>query len=98
MELTSKQRRFLRASAHSLKPVVWMGDKGMTTQVVEKVSTELTNHELIKVKVADGPLKAKEAGPMLAKGTRSALVQVIGHTVVLYKRRKKEPEIKLPKA
>jgi len=98
MELTGKQRRHLRALAHHIDAVVITGNSGVSEAVVEKVIEELKNHELIKVKVNDGPLKAKAAAPILAEKTESALVQVIGKTVVLYRRRKKKPAIELPKA
>ena len=93
MELTSKQRQYLKGLAHHLKPTVQVGDKGMTSAVLEKVSEELEFHELIKVKVDD---EAKVKGPILAEGTQAALVQVIGRTIVLYRRREKKPAIRLP--
>jgi RNA-binding protein len=93
MELTSKQRQYLKGLAHHLKPTVQVGDKGLTTSVIDKVSEELEFHELIKVKVDD---EAKVKGPILAEGADAALVQVIGRTVVLYRRRKKKPAITLP--
>lgn len=96
MELTSKQRKYLKGLAHHLKPCVQVGDKGVSSAVIAKVSAELENHELIKVKLGEAPLKAKDAGPILAEHTAAALVQVIGKTVVLYKPREKEPEIRLP--
>ncbi len=98
MELTGKQKRYLRGLAHHLKPVVLMGDRGLTEGVLGKISFELENHELIKVKVNEGPESAKEVAARLAEQTSSHLVQVIGHTVVLYKQRDEDPEIKVPKA
>lgn len=98
MDLTGKQKRYLRGLAHHIKPVVIMGERGVTEGVLGKIEFELENHELIKVKVNEGPLSAKETAPKLVEGTGAHLVQIIGHTVVLYKRRAEEPEIKLPKA
>lgn len=98
MELTGKQRRYLRALAHELKPVVWMGHEGMTPALIEKVNFELENHELIKVKVLEAAPEDNETfGPQVAKATNSALVQTIGHQVLLYRARQKDPEIVLPK-
>ena len=99
MELTGKQRRHLRSLAHHLDPVATVGTKGITDAVVDKVDEELEVHELIKVKVSrDAPEKAKHAGPLIAERTGSHLAQVIGHTCVLYRPRKKKPAIKLPAA
>lgn len=97
MELTPKQRQHLKGLAHHLKPTVQVGSAGISTAVLEKVGDELDAHELIKVKVADGPMSAKDGAAILAESTGAALVQVIGRTVVLYRRRKKDPTIVLPR-
>ena len=84
--------------AHHLKPVVQVGNGGVSEAVVAKVVFELENHELIKVKVAkEAPISADEGAVALAAATGSAVAQVIGRTVVLYRRRKEKPEIKLPR-
>ena len=99
MELTGKQKRALRGLAHHLKPVVIVGTGGLSAAVVKKVQAELAHHELIKVKVSDdAPLKAKAAAEDLNDHTSAHIVQTIGRTVVLYKARKKDPSIVLPKA
>ncbi|MCB9682359.1 MAG: ribosome assembly RNA-binding protein YhbY [Alphaproteobacteria bacterium] len=98
MALTGRQRSYLRGLAHHLDPVVIAGAQGISEALVRKVTEELDNHELIKVKVNEGPTPAKEAAAPLVAGTGAELVQVIGHIVVLYKRRAKDPEIVLPKA
>jgi RNA-binding protein len=98
MALTGKQLRYLRGLAHHLKPVVVTGAAGLTDAVVEKVNVELENHELIKVRIGEGPLNAREAAQPLGEATGAVVAQVIGRIVVLYKRRKKDPEIVLPKA
>lgn len=96
MDLTTKQRQYLKGIAHHLKPCVQIGGNGLTSALADKTREELENHELIKVKIGDGPMGAKDAGPMLAEQVEAQLVQVIGKTIVLYKRRRKDPEIKLP--
>jgi len=98
MALTGKQRRYLRGLAHHLNPVVIVGVTGVSPALLKKVATELEHHELIKVKVNDAPEDTKASAPLLAEGAQAELVQVIGHIVVLYKAREKDPEIRLPKA
>lgn len=99
MDLTGKQKRYLRGLGHHLNPVVALGKEGLTEAVTRKTHLELENHELIKVKVGEGCLDpAKEVGETLAEQCGAALVQVIGHTVLLYRRRKKDAQIVLPKA
>jgi len=96
--LTGKQKSFLRALAHKLKPVVQIGHQGVTDGVLAALGVALDRHELIKVKVAgEAEVDAAEIAPKLAKGTKSQLVQIIGHTVVLYRRHPDSPKIVLPR-
>ena len=55
MELTGKQRRFLRSQAHSLKPVVQVGRNGVSEALQGEVERALHDHELIKIKGPAGP-------------------------------------------
>jgi RNA-binding protein len=97
MPLTSRQRAHLRGLAHHVDPVVLVGDAGLSDAVLLKVDVELKNHELIKVRVADGPTAVDEAATTLAERCKAELVQVIGKMVVLYRAPKKDPKIKLPR-
>jgi hypothetical protein len=45
--LSEKQLRFLRGKAHALKPVVLLGNKGLTDNVVAETRQALRDHELI---------------------------------------------------
>ncbi len=99
MELTSKQRTHLRQLAHHLDAVVLVGGGGISDAIVAKVDAELENHELIKVKIGkESPIEKSEAGRILVERTGASLAQIIGRTLVLYRRRKKNPEIRLPRA
>lgn len=95
--LTSSQRAQLRSLAHPLKPVQWVGREGVTEALAEAVRDSLSTRELLKVKVQDGaPETAREAAAALAariEGTQ--VVQVIGRTLVLYRRHPDDPEIEL---
>jgi RNA-binding protein len=97
MSLSSKATRYLRGLAHHLKPVILVGDKGLSAAVVHAACEALEHHELIKCKVAGDRDDVKEAADSLVIGTGGALVQIIGKTIVLYKAREEDPEITLPK-
>ena len=97
MPLTSRQTRHLRALAHHLDPIAQVGAAGVTDAVVDKVDKDLEAHELIKVKVDGDRDEVKAAAARLSSGTSSEVAQIIGKTVVLYRRRKKKPTIVLPK-
>lgn len=97
MDLTSKQRRHLRALAHHLDAVVMIGNAGLTDAVVKAVDAAITRHELVKVRVdADSPDDRHEVSQTLAQRLNASEVQVIGRVVVLYRRHATEPKISLP--
>ncbi len=98
--LTKKQQSHLRSLAHHLRPVLHVGKEGVTETAARAVEDAFNTRELLKIKVLEGaPETAKESGAALAASIKGAhLVQVIGRTVVLYRRHPTKPEIKLPKA
>jgi RNA-binding protein len=97
--LSGKQRSFLRALAHPLKPLVQIGHGGLTEAVLTAIDGALHTHELIKVRVTGNEeLAAAELTLEIERHTRSQVAQVIGKTLVVYRARKKDPVIVLPKA
>lgn len=96
--LTGKQRRFLRALAHDSKPVVQIGHAGLTPAVVAAIQQALLTHELIKIKVsAEAEYDAADLGPEIEEKCQAQLAQVIGRTLLVYRRRDRDPKIKLPR-
>jgi len=93
--LTGRQRRQLRALGHHLKVVVQIGAQGITEQVVAAAEAALKDHELIKVKIGDGPADRHEASAALAVATHSELAQLLGRTALLFRQRKVGSKIKL---
>lgn len=94
--LTGKQKRQLRALGHHLKVLVQVGQKGITPTVVGAVEQALLDHELVKVKVSpDAPQDRHEAAEALAAQTGCEVAQVLGNTLLLFKKRKKDSKIVL---
>ena len=91
--LNGKQRRSLRALGHHLKVVVQVGAQGVTEQVIDATVEALKDHELIKVKIAEGPLDRHETSAALAEATHAQLAQLIGRTALLFRARKLESRI-----
>ena len=80
----------LKARAHSLEPVVIIGGKGLTDEVVKEVDRALAAHELIKVRAPGLDRDAREvAFKSLCERTGAAAVQSIGKVLVAYR---KKPE------
>lgn len=97
MELTEKQRRHLKGLAHPLKPVVLMGNSGLTDAVVAETVRALTDHELIKVRLPGLDRDERDAAlKSLADRTGSAFVTRIGHVAVLFRPHDKASRFVLP--
>ncbi len=97
MAVTDKQKRYLKGLAHSIKPVVMIGNSGLTDAVLAEIDNALEHHELIKVRVS-GQERADRKAMLdhIADKTGADLVQVIGHIGGFY-RPAKEPSIQLPR-
>ncbi len=97
--LSGKQRRHLRALAHDLRPIVHVGKGGIDDGLIAAVDQALTDHELIKVKVAESEtLDRHDAAEAIATKTTSHVAQVLGYTVILYRAHPEKPTIVLPAA
>jgi RNA-binding protein len=97
MKLSEKQRRYLRGLAHPLKPVILIGNAGVSEGVVAETRRALADHELIKVRMTGAEREARDAAlEDLAKVTDSELVGRIGHVATLYRRSAELPKIVLP--
>lgn len=90
-DLTSTQRKHLRGLAHSLQPIVRVGQKGLSASVFDEVDQALDAHELIKVKLSGDRDERQRDAEELAARTRSHLAGTIGTVAILY-RRQADPE------
>ena len=97
-DLTSKQRAYLRSLAHSLKPIIQVGNEGASEAVVKTIREAFNTRELLKIKVLESaPEDARTTADGIVKGLEGVHVaQTIGRTVVLYRAFEEDPEIKLP--
>jgi len=94
--LTGKQARYLRGLGHHLQPVVMIGKEDLSDSVLASIEEALAAHELIKVKLQEGCLlDRREAAALLAERTGSAVAQVLGKTILLYRQGEKQ-KINLP--
>jgi len=96
LQLTDQQKKHLRGLGHGLKPVVMVGDSGLSEAVLKEVEQALAHHELIKVRVRLGDRKHRDAAiARLCDETRSHLVVRIGHVALLFRRNAEKPRIQL---
>jgi|WetSurSiteA1Bulk_404760.scaffolds.fasta_scaffold48903_2 RNA-binding protein len=92
-KLEGFQRKYLRGLAHGLKPVVLIGQKGLTDELVKSAEQAFQSHELIKVKFNDFKEKEQknEISRTLEKKTGSELVGAVGHIYIFF-RQQEDPE------
>lgn len=92
-----KHRRFLRGLGVKLKPVVFVGKASISAPVLAEVDQALDAHELVKVRLLESVEgDRKEVAAELAQRSAAELVQVLGRTVLLYRRNQDDPTIELP--
>jgi RNA-binding protein len=94
--LSSAHKKFLRGKAHHLKPIVLVGQSGVTEGLVGSVNDALLAHELIKVRLRE-PENKKTMAQDLATLSKSHLCGLIGHTAILYRPHPEKPQIQLPR-
>ena len=86
LELTSRERGDLRSAAHALRPVVLIGDNGLTEAVLKEIDRALNAHELIKVRAGGDDREAREAMLATICDTLScAPVHHLGKLFILYR-------------
>lgn len=92
-ELTQDQKRSLKSKAHALNPVVMIAGNGLSQNVLAELDQALLVHELIKVKISGYEKEQRvEMTGEICEHTGAALVQMIGHVIVLYKKNEKKAE------
>jgi RNA-binding protein len=92
MELQAKQKRQLKALAHSLKPTVIVGKQGVTDAIAKEIDRALFDHELIKIKLpAEGPIPDQASALSAACGAH--LISTQGRIAILYKEHPEDPKI-----
>ncbi len=98
MNLTTKQKQYLKGLAHDLKPVVMLGQYGLTEGVLAEIDAALGHHELIKVKVSAADRDTKKLiVEAIVRESQGVQVQVMGNVLTLF-RPSEEKKISLPKA
>ncbi len=99
VELTSKQRAYLKSLAADLEPVFQIGKSSVSPEITNAIAETFNTHELVKITVLKNCTEdVKEVAVTVSERTRSELVQVIGRRFVLYKPFKDDPKIVLPKS
>lgn len=87
MSITTKFKQQLKAKAHKLQPIVYIGNKGLTENVKNEVDRGLSDHELIKMKINIGDKKERKKLLLdICAGLNAELVQMVGGVGVIYRK------------
>jgi RNA-binding protein len=97
MTLSESQKKYLRGLGHALKPLILVGDAGLSESLLLEFESTLAHHELIKVRVRAGDRKTRDAiiEEMCSK-SGAALVQRVGNMALLYRENPEKKKIVLP--
>ena len=97
MALSEAQKKALRRLGHALKPVVMVGESGISPGVLRELEANLVHHELIKVRVRAGDRAQRDSIiTELCESAAAELIQRIGNMALLYRANPDDPKIVLP--
>ena len=90
-------RKKLRAAGHHLSPVLQVGKEGVTESVLRALSEALRQHELVKVRIGtESPEDRFEAAERLLAGAAAQVAQILGRTILVYKKHPEKPRFEAP--
>ena len=97
MELSEAQKKYLRGLGHHLKPLITVGDAGLSESLLAEYRSTLAHHELIKVKIRGADRDSRNAMiKTLCDKYGAELIQRIGNVALVYRPNlDKKPEVRL---
>ena len=96
--MNSKQRAYLRGLANTMPAIFQVGKNGISENFIKQIDDALEARELIKLNVLEtSPEDIQEIADTLSEATNSILVQTVGNKITLYRARKRNSKIQLPK-
>jgi RNA-binding protein len=98
MTLSESQKKYLRGRGHDLKPVITVGDVGLSASLMAEYESTIAHHELIKVRVRVGDRSARNAiVDELCASSSAELIQRVGNVALIYRENADEKKIIIPK-
>ena len=98
MTLSESQKKYLRGRGHDLKPVITVGDAGLSASLMAEYESTIAHHELIKVRVRTGDRNVRDAIiDELCASSSTELIQRVGNVALIYRENVDEKKIIIPK-
>ena len=91
--ITSSMKRRIKRKLSAERPTIWIGKNGISKEILTEIDSQLERTEMVKSRILEtalGETKAKAIAAEIAQKTDSRLVEVRGHTFILYRKKKKE--------
>jgi RNA-binding protein len=92
--VSPEQKKELKTQAHLLKPIIMIGQAGLSEAVLKEIEITLDIHELLKIKVRAERDERKEIFQQICTATKSEMIQNIGQVLVIYRKKPPEPQKK----
>jgi len=96
--MANRMKRRIISNLGAEKPTVWVGKEGSTEQIMNEVSRQLEQREVVKARILQTALQTEEAKAIatkIANQTGATLLEVRGHTFMLYKKKRKTSATKM---
>jgi RNA-binding protein len=97
MKFSESQKKYLRGLGHDLKPLILVGDAGLSEGLLAEFETTLAHHELIKVRIKAGDRATRNAMiAELCSQSGAELIQSIGNIALLFRSNPDKQRIRIP--
>lgn len=100
MDLNEHQKKYLRGLGHQIKPLIMVGNAGLSESLLAEFESTLNHHELIKVSVRVGDRDTRDAIiEKLCTASSATLIQRVGNVALLFRqnlKKKLEKRIRIP--
>ncbi len=84
--MNSIRKKQLKAQAHILKPVIIIGQAGLTESVLKEIDLTLNTHELIKIKIRAEKEIRTQLSKQIIEESQAELIQSIGQIIAVYRK------------
>jgi len=84
--MNSTRKKQLKAQSHSLKPIILIGQSGLTESVLKEIDSALDTHELLKIKIRAEKDVRKQISHQIIEESQAELIQSIGQIIAVYRR------------
>ena len=91
-KMTEGKKRFVKRALREGRPTIWIGKSGASEEICKEIDRQLKKNQMVKVRILQSGLagcEAKQLATEIASKTDASLVEVRGHTFMLYRRRTK---------